>query len=45
MKRLIALAVVLSLAGSMPALADGFRHPAVEIETITMASPPLAWAD
>ena len=39
MKRLIALAVVLSVAGSMPALADGFRHPAVEIETITMASP------
>ena len=38
MKRLIILASVL-LAGCPMLLADGFRHPAKEIEAVTMASP------
>lgn len=38
MKRLIALASALLLAGCPMLLADGFRHPAKEIEEITMSS-------
>ena len=39
MKRLLILTSVLLLAGCPVLLADGFRHPAPEIEAITMASP------
>ena len=44
MKKLFALAAVLLLMGTSAALADNFRHPAPEIEKITMASPlPTAY--
>ena len=39
MKKLFALMTALLLIGSSMALADGFRHPAPEIEKLTMASP------
>ena len=39
MKRILLVMTALVLAGSLPAFADGFRHPAQEIEALTMASP------
>lgn len=39
MKRLFALTAALLLIGGVSAFADGFRHPAAEIERLTMASP------
>ncbi|MCR5709284.1 MAG: prolyl oligopeptidase family serine peptidase [Bacteroidales bacterium] len=39
MKRLIALAAAVLLACCPMLLADGFRHPAPEIEEVTMSSP------
>ena len=39
MKKLFALMAALLLIGSTAAWADGFRHPAPEIEKVTMASP------
>ena len=39
MKKLFALMTALLLIGSSMAWADGFRHPAPEIEKLTMASP------
>ena len=39
MKRILALTAAFLLAGCLSALADGFRHPAPEIEALTMSSP------
>ena len=39
MKRLFTLLTALLLIGSSVAWADGFRHPAAEIEKLTMSSP------
>ena len=39
MKRIFALTAALLLIGGVSAFADGFRHPAAEIERLTMASP------
>ena len=39
MKRLFTLLTALLLIGSSAAWADGFRHPAAEIEKLTMSSP------
>ena len=39
MKKLFALTAAFLLIGSISAWADGFRHPAPEIEKLTMASP------
>ena len=39
MKKLFVLVAALLLMGTTAALADNFRHPAPEIEKITMASP------
>ena len=39
MKRVLLLATAFLLICSAPAVAEGFRHPAPEIERLTMASP------
>lgn len=38
-QKIMTMAMALLLAGCLTAVADGFRHPAREIEEITMASP------
>ena len=38
-RKVFALATALLLAGCLTAVADGFRHPAREIEELTLASP------
>ncbi|MBR5101094.1 MAG: hypothetical protein IKX34_07320, partial [Bacteroidales bacterium] len=39
MKRLFTLLTAFLLIGSTGVMADGFRHPAPEIEKLTMSSP------
>ena len=39
MKKVISLLAALFLTGGLAVMADGFRHPAPEIEALTMASP------
>ncbi len=38
-RKIFVLAAALLLAGCLTAMADGFRHPAKEIEELTLASP------
>ena len=38
-RKLFVMAAALMLAGCLTAMADGFRHPAKEIEELTLASP------
>ena len=45
-KKFFAVAAALLLAGCLTAVADGFRHPAREIEELTLASPlPVFYFD
>ena len=39
MKKVISIVAALFLLSGLTAMADGFRHPAQEIEALTMASP------